>query len=130
MKYLNALKPYRELKELSLDVSEAAAEDFKVFKHFTKLEKLSLVGIDERANLDFISNLRELKNLELKNCKVADFKPVFGLSNLINLTINSSPELKNVQGLSKGCILKSINLSQCSSLEDIKSLKMQNFLRK
>lgn len=128
MKYLNALKPYRELKELSLDVSEAAAEDFKVFKHFAKLEKLSLVGIDEGANLDFISNLRELKNLELKNCKVADFKPVFGLSNLINLTINSSPELKNVQGLSKGCILKSINLSQCSSLEDIKSLENAKFL--
>ena len=47
MKYLNALKPYRELKELSHDVSEAAAEDFKVFKHFTKLEKLS-GGIDEQ----------------------------------------------------------------------------------
>jgi hypothetical protein len=126
--YLNSLRVFSELRELSLNVSEAMGEDFKFLKLIPQITKLSLSDINENINLDFLSSFVALESLVLEDCKGIELNSVFKLPNLVHLKITKSSKLKKVPSFDSFNSLRSIDLSECSELEDIKALEDVNFL--
>lgn len=128
--YLKSLRIFSELRELSLNVSEAMGEDFKFLKLIPQITKLSLFDINENINLDFLCSFEALESLVLEDCKGIELNSVFKLPNLVHLKISKSSKLKKVPSLVSFNSLRSIDLSECSELEDIKALEKVNFLEK
>jgi len=128
--YLKSLRIFSELRELSLNVSEAMGEDFKFLKLIPQITKLSLFKINENINLDFLCSFKALESLALEDCKGIDLNSVFKLPNLVHLKISKSSKLKKVPSIVSFNSLRSIDLSECSELEDIKALEKVNFLEK
>ena len=94
--YLYSLRFFSNLNELTLDVSEAKEEDLEFIKFFLKLEKLTLYKINQEVSLDFLLGLKELKNLEIVECKTTKLIRHSKLPKLVHLQINKSIGLKGL----------------------------------
>ena len=120
--YLYSLRFFSNLNELTLDVSEAKEEDLEFIKFFLKLEKLTLYKINQEVSLDFLLGLKELKNLEIVECKTTKLDSVFKLPKLVHLQINKSIGLKRIDHFLNSQNLTSVDLSECSELVNIDAL--------
>ena len=109
------------LKNLYLD--ERKAKDFSRLANFFQLESLTLANTPIE-NLDWVQNIKTLRELELYNCKkLSDFQPIKTSRNLTKLCIDGSKLLSNIDFVENLTELEILNISDNGSIKSLSPLR-------
>ncbi len=109
-----------------------AFTDTSLLKGMTKLEDLTLSGCGGINNLDFISGMKNLKELDLNETSVSNFAPISNLKNIQSLDLFACYGLNNLNFLKGMKNLEELrlsgtsvsNLSPISGLENLQSFSI------
>ena len=126
VKIIDTLPYDNNLKNLY--ASRIEFEDLSFFenKNFSKLESLTLVGLDSFVgkikNLNGIENAISLKTLKVDNTTIENIEALSSISSLEELYANKTKNLVSLKGIENSSNLKKINITD-STVYDIKALE-------
>ncbi len=121
------------LKKLSLDLYDGSA-DFSVFSALPGLEELA-VSCQNLKDISFVSNMENLKSLELEYGTFLDLEPLRSCQNLERLWLLSCDELKDLSVVETLTGLRDLGLEvpygcgepNLGGLTELKKLYLGNF---
>ena len=115
------------LEELDLSYQDLTDSDIQGLSEMTNLKKLNLDG-NQLSDLTALAGLTQLQSLSLgENGAVTDLSPLSGMVELVNLTLPANAEISDLSPLAGMQQLRSLNMSSglgesLSLIEDISPL--------